>query len=81
MITVMINRVRDFISPALLKKVEAYVMPAIIVLLVFAIPFNIVYHFNSDFAYIDGYLVNYLDCVLHIVDICMILLCIWLLAV
>lgn len=49
-------------------------------ILVMVIPLNIVYHFNSTFAYVDGYFVNYLDFVVHIIDIAVVVILLWAIA-
>jgi len=49
-------------------------------LLVLVLPFNVVYHFNSQFAYVDGYFVNYLDFVVHIIDIAVVVILFWAIA-
>ncbi len=41
-------------------------------LLIFSVPLNIAYHFCSDFAYVDGYFVNYLDFLVHVLDLAVI---------
>lgn len=40
-----------------------------LLVLVLVLPFNIVYHFDSSNAFLDGRYVNYLDFVVHIIDI------------
>lgn len=46
-------------------------------ILVLVIPFNIVYHFHSGFAYVDGYFVNYLDFIIHIIDVAVLVFLLW----
>lgn len=55
-----------------------YVPVALFCLVLAVLPFNIVYHFYDGAAYVDGYFVNYLDFVVHIVDIVAVLLLGWL---
>ncbi|MBN2101082.1 O-antigen ligase family protein [Candidatus Dojkabacteria bacterium] len=53
-----------------LKNLDKNRLSFVAVLLIVAvIPFNIVYHFDSTYAYIDGAFVNYLDFVVHIIDV------------
>ncbi len=52
-----------------LKEWSAKLLPYLLVVFVVALPFNIVWHFDSSHAYVDGYFVNYLDFILHGIDI------------
>ncbi len=52
-----------------LKKLICVVVPYFPAIFIFLLPFNLVFHFDSSNAYISGRFVNYLDVVLHIVDL------------
>lgn len=51
-----------------------YILPALVA---FFGQFNLAYHFTSDFAYVDGYYVNYYDFVIHIVDLVLLFGLLW----
>ncbi|MFH1547013.1 MAG: O-antigen ligase family protein [bacterium] len=51
-----------------------YILPALVV---FFSQFNLAFHFLSEYAYVEGYFVNYYDFVIHIVDLCLLGAFVW----
>lgn len=64
--TIWLSTSYDFVRKHLCGLVFAF--------LLLLIPFNIVYHFDSSRAYVDGRFVNYLDLVIHLVDLAVVAL-------
>jgi len=54
---------------SLVSFLSKHGLTAALGVLLLVLPFNIAYHFDSSRAYIEGRFVNYLDFVVHIVDV------------
>lgn len=60
-----------------IKKYSVWFNVVVLGILLFSAPLNIVYHFYSEEAYMEGSFVNYLDFVIQIIDIAVIAVLAW----
>ncbi|MEA3357477.1 MAG: O-antigen ligase family protein [Patescibacteria group bacterium] len=70
---------KSLFPPKKCKLIYQSIFSLLLAGLLLVVPLNIVRHFNSQYAYVDGYFVNYLDFVIHIIDIAVLLLVVWML--